>query len=319
MALSSQAIANVKNRYRLSDIISRHVVLRPAGHEKVGLCPYHDEHSPSFRVNDAKGLFNCFGCGAGGDVIQFLCDIEGKTFAEAVKWLANVTDLTEVDPVQRERQQKLEIARSLEAIQHAKSQWAGSKRLEGTIGEIYLRSRGLEPPYPNFFRYGWVPAWYDKKTGKPGPKFRAIIAGCQNKVGEIVGVQRILLGADGNKAPMENPKLSLGSIRGCAIRINGCGPKILLCEGPEDGLTLHKRNPGVPVWIALGTSGLPYVDLPDEVEEVMVGGDNNAPGRMAVDRALENYTSQGRYASSFYPAERFEDFNDELRGICIND
>jgi len=78
-------IAAVKSRRNLSDVVARHVKLKKAGHEFVGLCPFHDENTASFRVNDAKGVFHCFGCSAAGDVIDFVKAAEGMTFMEAVK------------------------------------------------------------------------------------------------------------------------------------------------------------------------------------------------------------------------------------------
>ena len=102
MATISKADTDeVKARHQLSAIIGRTVKLRKAGNEYVGLCPYHSEKSPSFRVNDSKGLFHCFGCGASGDIFKYLMDIEGLPFREAFAALADAANLPTVDPKQR--------------------------------------------------------------------------------------------------------------------------------------------------------------------------------------------------------------------------
>jgi DNA primase len=83
-------IAQVRERARIDDVISAHVTLRPAGVGMLkGLCPFHDEKTPSFSVNVARGFFHCFGCGEGGDVLTFVQKIEGVGFTEAVERLAD--------------------------------------------------------------------------------------------------------------------------------------------------------------------------------------------------------------------------------------
>ncbi len=82
-------IAEVREKARIDDVVSSYVTLRNAGGGNMkGLCPFHDEKSPSFNVTPARGLFHCFGCGAGGDVIKFVMEIDGLGFTETVERLA---------------------------------------------------------------------------------------------------------------------------------------------------------------------------------------------------------------------------------------
>src|SRR3954452_4156120 len=82
-------IALVRESARIDEVVSDYVTLRNAGGgSQKGLCPFHDEKSPSFNVNPSRGFFHCFGCGEGGDVITFLMKIDGLNFAEAVERLA---------------------------------------------------------------------------------------------------------------------------------------------------------------------------------------------------------------------------------------
>jgi DNA primase len=83
-------IALVRESARIDEVVSDYVTLRNAGGgSQKGLCPFHDEKSPSFNVNPSRGFFHCFGCGEGGDVITFLMKIDGLAFGEAVERLAD--------------------------------------------------------------------------------------------------------------------------------------------------------------------------------------------------------------------------------------
>src|SRR3954464_7376776 len=83
-------IAEVREKARIDDVISSYVTLRNAGGGNMkGLCPFHDEKSPSFNVTPARGLFHCFGCQVGGDVIKFVMEIDGLGFSETVERLAD--------------------------------------------------------------------------------------------------------------------------------------------------------------------------------------------------------------------------------------
>lgn len=90
---------------------------------------------------------------------------------------------------------------------------------------------------------------------------------------------------------------------------------MILCEGPEDGLTLHQMMPSTSVWVSLGSGNIPFMELPLGVKRVLVAGDNNPAGRKAAQDACKAFLAQGRQAAPIFPAPEFEDFNDQLRGI----
>ena len=82
-------VDSVRERARIEEIVGEHVTLKPAGVGSMkGLCPFHDERTPSFHVRPPVGLWHCFGCGEGGDVISFVEKLHGMGFAEAVEHLA---------------------------------------------------------------------------------------------------------------------------------------------------------------------------------------------------------------------------------------
>src|ERR1700712_5034896 len=88
--IRDEDIAAVRERSDIAEVIGEHVQLRNAGGGNLkGICPFHDEKSPSLSVSPSRGLFHCFGCGAGGDVIRFVERIEHLDFSDAVERLAN--------------------------------------------------------------------------------------------------------------------------------------------------------------------------------------------------------------------------------------
>ena len=91
---SSDVIEEVVSRNDIVDVISNYVRLKRSGSSYVGLCPFHNEKSPSFSVSQSKQLYHCFGCGAGGNVITFVMEYENMTFLEAVKMLGERAGMT---------------------------------------------------------------------------------------------------------------------------------------------------------------------------------------------------------------------------------
>src|SRR5688500_10245908 len=87
----SDKIAEIRERASIVEVVSRHVALRRAGQNHVGLCPFHSEKTPSFSVREDRGFFHCFGCGESGDVFKFLLRRENLTFPEALEQLARET------------------------------------------------------------------------------------------------------------------------------------------------------------------------------------------------------------------------------------
>ena len=101
------------NKPSIVEILSRYTDLHRQGREEIGLCPFHTENTPSFKVNEEKGVFHCFGCGAGGDVITFIQKIEDLDFKEALAHLG----LTERSrPARSEIRKKKELKRQAEII-----------------------------------------------------------------------------------------------------------------------------------------------------------------------------------------------------------
>ena len=309
-------VDGLRAQLALSDVVGRRVKLKRSGRELVGLCPFHTEKTASFGVNDQKGVYYCLGCGASGDAIRFVMETEGLRFLEATRWLG-AEEWPAVDPIAREVAAKADSAERLAKIADAQAIWAATIPSPSTPAEFYLQSRGITAAAPWSVRYAATWAWKDYATGECGPDYPALIGAVQNLGGEVVGIQRIFLRLDGQgKARMAKPKRSLGRIVGCALRL---GPpvadRLIVCEGPEDGLTLSQAMPDVPVWVALGTAVMPMLELPDTVRVVTLAGDNNPPGVLAVESAGAAFIAKGVEVRTMFPDPAFVDFNDELRGI----
>src|SRR5690606_14454888 len=93
MSFPPEFLNELRDRLAVSEIVGQRVRLQRKGREFQGLCPFHNEKTPSFTVNDDKGFYHCFGCGAHGDVITFAMNTEALSFPEAVEKLAQLVGL----------------------------------------------------------------------------------------------------------------------------------------------------------------------------------------------------------------------------------
>jgi DNA primase len=156
-------IALVRERARIDEIVSQHVTLRSAGGGNFkGLCPFHDEKSPSFNVTPAKGAYYCFGCGAGGDVFTFLRELEGLQFTEAVERLADKVgvQLRYVDsPGNAPRRQPGQRARLVQAHKAASDFYVEQLSATGDAltGRQFLAERGFGREAAERFGVGFAP------------------------------------------------------------------------------------------------------------------------------------------------------------------
>jgi DNA primase len=155
-------IALVRERARIDEVVSTYVTLRSAGGGSMkGLCPFHDERSPSFHVTASRGFFHCFGCSEGGDVISFLQKIEGLGFTDAVERLAEkyAVQLRYVDggPTSPRRDSNLR-PRMIEAHKLAAAYYVGKlESAEAVTGRQFLSKRGFDKDAAAMFGIGFAP------------------------------------------------------------------------------------------------------------------------------------------------------------------
>ncbi|MEM9510795.1 MAG: DNA primase [Cyanobacteria bacterium P01_E01_bin.35] len=165
--LHPDTIEEVQQRVDIVDVISEHIVLRKRGKDFLGLCPFHNEKSPSFSVSQDKQLYYCFGCGQGGNTYKFLMEIGKQSFAEVVLDLARryQVEIKTVEPEQRQEiQRQLTLKEQLYEVvalaasffQHALHQSQGETAL------TYLRQqRNIEETTISNFQLGYAPAGWD--------------------------------------------------------------------------------------------------------------------------------------------------------------
>ncbi|WP_193196186.1 DNA primase [Nostoc sp. MG11] len=165
--LHPDTIEEVKLRADIVDVVSEYVVLRKRGKDFVGLCPFHDEKTPSFTVSQTKQMYYCFGCQAGGNAIKFVMDLGKRQFAEVVLDLARryQVPVQTLEPEQRqELQRQLSLREQLYEVlastahfyQHALKQSQGQKAIEYLQSNRYLRKETIEQ-----FGLGYAPAGWE--------------------------------------------------------------------------------------------------------------------------------------------------------------
>ncbi|HWO50945.1 MAG TPA: DNA primase, partial [Ornithinibacter sp.] len=164
--IKAEDIATVKERTSIEDVVRDHVTLRPAGVGSLkGLCPFHDEKSPSFTVRPTVGSYHCFGCGEGGDVISFVQKVEHLTFTESIERLAAKLGLElhyEEGGGPREGGMSLgKRSRLIEAHRVAQEFYASllldTGRPEARAGRDFLRERGFDGAAAETFGIGFAP------------------------------------------------------------------------------------------------------------------------------------------------------------------
>jgi DNA primase len=158
MTLSPAFLDELRARTQLSALIGRSVKLTKAGREFKACCPFHNEKTPSFYVNDDKGFYHCFGCSAHGDAIRFLTDARGLPFMDAVKELAEAAGM-EVPAADPRAQAKAERANSLYDVMTAAQRWFEEQLggIEGAEARAYLEKRGIRPDTRARFGFGFAP------------------------------------------------------------------------------------------------------------------------------------------------------------------
>jgi DNA primase len=152
-------IEEVRSRADIVEIVGAHVRLRRAGRNFVGLCPFHNEKTPSFSVNAERGFFHCFGCGVGGSAFNFIMRVEGLTFPEAVRSLAKKYGVTipEHDvagPAAGEREAMLK-ASEVAAEFFAHVLW---NTTDGAMARDYLKGRAISVETARAFMLGFAPS-----------------------------------------------------------------------------------------------------------------------------------------------------------------
>jgi len=160
VSIDKSTIEAIRDRTDIAEVVSRHVTLQRKGRSLVGLCPFHQEKTPSFNVVESKSIYHCFGCGAGGDVFKFLMEIEGLSFVEAVKELAGPAGVQIQDrALSPEEKQRLRSRATLYQVCEEACGWYQNNLLthpSAGIARDYLARRGMAPEIIERARLGYA-------------------------------------------------------------------------------------------------------------------------------------------------------------------
>lgn len=154
---SDTVLSEIRSRVSIVEEISIHVSLRKTGRNHVGLCPFHDEKTPSFSVNEERAFFHCFGCGAGGDVFTFLRRIEGLGFPEVVRRLAAKSGVDLPQAPEDPRAREHERLYKLNEVARAYFRRCLLGRV-GTVARRYVTERGIAAEVAERYALGYAPA-----------------------------------------------------------------------------------------------------------------------------------------------------------------
>ncbi len=163
MGILDEDVARVREATNMVAVVSEHVGLKRVGRRYQGLCPFHAEKTPSFSVNPELGLYHCFGCGVGGDAIQFVREIEHLDFATAVERLAAKAGITlryDDAATNRDRQRRDRLVEATAAAVDFYHRLLLDDPGAG-VARKYLRSRGFDGDVARAFSIGWSPDRYD--------------------------------------------------------------------------------------------------------------------------------------------------------------
>lgn len=164
MKLSSEFLDQIKEAVSIVDVVGEHVVLRKSGSNFSGLCPFHSERSPSFSVSETKQLYHCYGCKAGGDMISFVMEMNGMSFAEAVQDLAERANLSLPQDFNKNAggasSQKREKAKTAYKLNRFASVFFRNQLSSHRSSQRYLQERGLTEQTQQVYYVGFAPdAW----------------------------------------------------------------------------------------------------------------------------------------------------------------
>ncbi len=324
MAFPPGFLDELRGRISLADLVGRRVRLTRRGREHSGLCPFHNEKTPSFYVVEDKGFFHCFGCGAHGDAIGFVMRADNLDFIEAVERLAGEAGIAvpQQTPQERERAQRQKTL--LEALAAAAGfyeaqLWSSS----GRPAREYLRRRGLDEETIRRFRLGWAPddrqalrraltgefpeallheaglLRLPESGGSPYDYFRGrVIFPIGDRTGRIIAFGGRTLGDDQPKylnSP-DTPLFEKGRVlyAWAATRANlardaaGAASEVIVVEGYMDVIALHRAGFGgavAPLGTALTETQLR--ELWRLAPEPVLCVDGDAAGQRAALRALD--------------------------------
>jgi DNA primase len=319
--IPDEIIEAVRLRSNIIEVVSRYVQLKKTGKNYTGICPFHRERTPSFTVTPEKQIFYCFGCGAGGDVFQFLMLKNNLNFYEAVSFLAEQAGITipaGTNPVQKEMDREREGLRRINSLAKDYFRYTLQHHDDADLARQYLAGRELTPEVLDLFQVGFALAGWEHLLGFLGKqgfrpeemakaglvvkklsggyydRFRSrIILPIWDATGRVIGFGGRVLD-DSQPKYMNTPETPFFSkgrnlyglhLARAAVREKGC---IVVMEGYMDVITAHLHG----VTNAVASLGTALTEeqgrlLMNYSKNVVIAYDADAAGVAATIRSLD--------------------------------
>lgn len=351
-----EIIEEIKYRCDISDIIGQYVSLKRAGSNLVGLCPFHNERTPSFTVFLSSDSFYCFGCGAGGDVVTFIMKMESLSYIETIESLAKRCGIT-IPKEASERYRKTEevsrervLAMNLDAAKFFREQLNSAR-----APMDYLLNRGYSPALIRRFGLGYAPNEFgaltahmsalgysekelsaaflcgiSKKTGKPYDYFRGRI------IIPIIDTQKDVIAFGGRVLDNSMPKYlntsdtpafkKSRSLFALNYAKASCADELILCEGYMDVMALHDAG----FTNSVATLGTAITNeharmMKRYTKKVLIAYDVDEAGQKAADKAFRLFDEVGlearvvRVRDAKDPDEYIKKFGPERFRMILNE
>ena len=318
MYYPEELIEEVRTRNDIVEVISGYVRLQKKGSNYFGLCPFHNEKSPSFSVSPGKQMYYCFGCCAGGNVITFLIEFENQTLPEGVRTLAQRAGiaLPEADDSKEARQADSRRAKLLEINKEAAKYFYYQLRTErGSVGMEYLRKRELSDETMNHFGLGYANKYsndliqylkskgysedlirdaglcnVDEKHGMYDKFWNRVMFPIQDINHRVIGFGGRVMG-DGKPKYLNSPETEIfdksRNLYGLNFARTSRKGNVILCEGYMDVIAMHQAGFTQAV-ASLGTaftSGQASL-LRRYANEILLSYDSDGAGVNAALRAI---------------------------------
>ncbi|HVJ54712.1 MAG TPA: DNA primase [Aliidongia sp.] len=318
MLFAEAFLDEIRARIPLADVIGRRTRLVKRGREFTGLCPFHNEKSPSFTVNEEKGFYHCFGCGAHGDVITFVREAQNLSFVEAVEMLAGEAGLEVPKASPQERERAVKQKTLVEAVEAAcnffQAQLAGAG---GAAARAYLERRGLDRAAIEHFRLGYAPAGsglLKQQLSKDFPEAMLLEAGLIgqkeerssfdyfrdrvmfpifDRAGRAVAFGGRVLG-DAKPKYLNSPETPIFQKGSMLYGLNwarqgvGKGAELIVTEGYMDVIALHRAGfDGAVAPLGTALTETQIEELWRLADEPILCFDGDAAGQRAATRALD--------------------------------
>lgn len=318
MYYPEELVEEVRMKNDIVDVISGYVRLQKKGSSYFGLCPFHNEKSPSFSVSRSKQMYYCFGCGAGGNVFTFLMEYENFSFVEALKFLADRAgvELPEME-YSKEAKQKADLRATLLEINKVAAQYfyVQLKSEQGKIGYTYLKKRELSDETIKAFGLGYSNKYSndlfqylrskgysedlirqaglintDEKNGVYDKFWNRVMFPIMDVNNRVIGFGGRVMG-DGKPKYLNSPETAIfdksRNLYGLNRARTSRKPYFLLCEGYMDVISLHQAgftNAVASLGTALTTGHASLIKR--YVQEVYLTYDSDEAGTKAALRAV---------------------------------